>query len=186
MYFPYLPPLGDIIPRAVVQPLVDATDAIARWERDPSNFVGALNAQLNGFEKRVLPDAVYQELFGPGPDPRTAGWALVPPAMPILIVSLYLLVIIGGRAFVKAYKPQPLSLRGPMFIYNGAMTLLSAWMAYEAFGAAAENFGWTQGRGTLWVHPIDNFETRADGYWSPSGYRLAMYVAQHTWHAPQG
>ncbi|XP_068716986.1 very long chain fatty acid elongase 7-like, partial [Montipora capricornis] len=70
-------------------------------------------------------------------DPKTAGWPLIATPWPtISFIALYLFIVKVGPKIME--KRKAYSLREVLIVYNFAMVILSAWMAYEFIASALD------------------------------------------------
>jgi len=124
-------------------------DAVATFERTNPTIV-AINDQIRGFERaavRSVSSSFDEIIFAPGKDPRVDSWALMEPALPLMLAGSYLIGV-GVSCFVSS-RVGPAAKHNPKnfsVVYNVFMVAVSLYMTVETLLAASEAFGWNVAR----------------------------------------
>ena len=155
---------------------VAAAGQSIRHFEDTNPFLVWVNEHLDGVEQHMVPDSWRQYLFGDGPDPRTAGFPLIRPALPLCLTVFYLTVVLGFPPLIRKFIGEKARLQLKMLsaVHNALLCVVSLYMAIETIAAASENFQWGEKDTFLGIFPFP-FCHKVDGWdtgrrqWTPSG-----------------
>ena len=130
-----------------------------------------LNDKFDGIERQFVPEEWQAAVFGdPAGDIRTAGWPLLRPAIPLVIIFLYVMMIVFLPTLMrKVFGPEKkFELRGASATVNAINVAMSVWLTVGVAKNAYENFGWNNGF-RFYCNDVDRYAQRSDGQWTASG-----------------